>query len=380
MEKKIAKWLNEGLIDHLTAQKMLDEIKDDKAKARSVKINITIYTIAVILIGLGVITFIAANDWILKLLNSSNLLKIFLMSVITIASFWGGYKLRYEKQNFPKLGDALIVLSSLLIGGTYGLIGQIYHINANSSAIMFLWLISVLPIAYLFKSYAVNIISIVLMILGFIFFYVELALDTDLIWTIFVPISLGILLYSLGNIPIILNKYNKFSLSYKVVGAISLFITLLILTCSVEYSYHITSVYYILPIVMLIIFNMLNYMLQKSSNTLLKIETIAMIILSLALLLLLILSNINTTIVILFANIFIIAMLCFGFNYGYKFEQEKIIGTTNWMLILYLLVNYCRWGWSFMDKTLFFLFGGTCLLMLGLYLEKRKKEIVRKDV
>lgn len=379
MEKKITKWLNDGLIDNLIAQKMLDEIKEDKIKARNIKINVTIYTIAVILIGLGVITFISANDWILQLLNSSDLLKIVLMAGITLLSFIGGYKLAYEKQIFPKLGNALIVLSSLLIGGTYGLIGQIYHINANSSSLMFLWLISILPVAYMFKSAVINIISIVIMILGFIFFYAELALDTALIWTIFVPITLGIILYSLGNIPIVLNKYNNFSLSYKIVGAIPIFITFLILTCSVEHSYHITSGFYIIPIISLIVFNALNYFMQKNSNTLLKTETISSIVILFALLLLLILHAVNTGIVIFFANIFIIAMLFFGFNYGYKFEQERIIGITNWMLIIYLLVNYCRWGWNFMDKTLFFILGGTCLLLLGLYLEKRKKEVGRKD-
>jgi len=380
MQRKIAKWLEDGLIDNQTAQKMLDEINEDKIKSRNIKINITIYTIAVILIGLGVITFIAANDWILLLLNSSDLLKILLMSGITLASFWGGYKLAYEKQNFPKLGNALIILSTLLIGGTYGLIGQIYHINANSSSLMFLWLISILPVAYMFKNSAINIISIVLMILGFIFFYAELALDTNLIWTIFIPITLGIILYSLGNIPIVLNKYNNFSLSYKIVGIFPIFITFLILTCSVEHSYHITSGYYIVPIVSLIVFNIFNFVLQKNANTLLKIETIFIIVILSALLLLLILPYVNTGIVVLLANVFIIAMLFWGFNYGYKFENERLIGISNWMLILYLLVNYSRWGWSFMDKTLFFIFGGICMLVLGLYLEKRKKNVFRKDV
>ena len=164
MEKKIEKWLSEGLIDNHTASKMLEDIKEDRAKIRKTRINITVYTIAVILIGLGVITFISANEWLLQLLNSNDFLKIILMASVTIASFAGGYHLAYNKGNFPKLGNALIVLSTLLIGGTYALIGQIYNINANGSSILFLWLISILPVAYIFKNYAVNIISIILMI------------------------------------------------------------------------------------------------------------------------------------------------------------------------------------------------------------------------
>ncbi len=379
MEKKIEKWLNNGLIDKQTALKMLAEVKEDKAKAVRTKVNITIYTVAVILLGLGVITFISANDWLLKLLNSSDFLKIFLMSLVTLGSFWGGYNIAYEKKNFPKLGNALIFLSTLLIGGTYALIGQIYHINANSSSLMFLWLLSILPVAYLFKSRAINILSIILMILGVISFYAELSLDTALIWTIFIPVLCGLILYSAGNIPVVLNKFNDFSLSYKVVGALPIFITLLVLTCSVEHSYHITSGYYILPIVLLMLFNFINYVLQKNSNMLLKIETLSIITMLCMLLLLLILPSVSTPLVVIMANIFIIAMITFGFNYGYKFENGKIIGVTNWMLTVFLTVNYCRWGWSFMDKSLFFILGGGALLALGLFLEKRRKEVVGKE-
>jgi len=380
MEKKIEKWLAEGLIDKTTALKMLAEIKEDKIKARKTKINVTIYTVAVILIGLGVITFISANDWILKLLNSSNLLKIFLMTMLTTGTLWGGYKLAYDNKNFPKLGNALIILSTILIGGTYALIGQVYNVNANSSFLMFLWLISILPVAYLFKSYTVNIISMVLLVLGVIFFYFELSLDKALIWTIFIPILCGIIFYSAGNIPFVLNKYNNFSLSYKIVGALSIFITLLILTCSVEKSYHMTSMYYIVPIILLMLFNVINYILQKNRNMLLKLETGFLFAILCILLLMLILPYVSPLSVMLLTNILIVIMVCLGFNYGYKFENSRIIGAVNWMLTIYLTLNYCRWGWSFMDKSLFFILGGACLLALGLFLEKRRKEVIRKDV
>ena len=379
MEKKIEKWLSEGLIDKQIALKMLADIKEDKQKSARIKINIAIYMVAVVLLGLGVITFISANDWILKLLESSDIVKIFLMTLITIGSFAGGYALVYEKKNFVRLGNSLIVLSSLLIGGTYALIGQIYNLNANSSFLMFLWMFSILPIAYLFRSYAINIISIILMILGFVFFYVELAIDTSLVWTIFMPIFLGITLYSIGNIPAIQKRFNAFSLSYKIVGVLPIFITLLILTCSVEHSYQITSPYYIIPIVFLMILNFINYMNDKESSLLLKIETCSIEILLGLLLLLLILSSVPTIVVMLLANLFIISMVIFGFNYGYKFENGAIIAITNWMLTIYLIVNYCRWGWSFMDKSLFFILGGILLLTLGLFLEKRRKEVVGKE-
>ena len=258
MEKKIIFWCKQGIIDENTANLLLADIKQDSAKRRKIQLNILIYTISVILIGLGVITFVSANYWIIELLNRTKILKIILLLGVTLSTFWGGFELAYVRKNFPRLGNALIFLSTLLIGGTYALIGQVYHTNANSSSLMFIWLISILPVAYLFKSKAVNIISIVLLILGIVFYYMELAIDKSLIWTIFIPILCGMILYTVGNIPIVLKKYNDFSLMYKVVGMLPIFITLLILTCVSESSYHITSLYYILPIVVLILLNFLN--------------------------------------------------------------------------------------------------------------------------
>lgn len=375
MEKKIAKWQAEGLIDGETASKLLADVKEDKARNRRNKINITIYTVAVVLLGLGVITFVAANDWIWELLNASDLLKIFLMLVVTCSSLWGGYQLAYEKKNFPKLGNALIFLACMLIGGTYALVGQIYHINANSATLFFLWLVSILPVAYLFRNFAVNVISIVLTFLGITFFYMDLSLDKDLIWSIFIPVLCGLVLYTAGNIPVVLEKFNRFSLAYKISGVVPIFITLLVLTCSVEHSYYITSAFYLLPLVVLIFINLVNFLCHRERTILFKLETAFLTGLAVFLLLMLVLPHVSTLLVMLLAHASLIAVITFGFNYGYKFENLSIISMTNWLLTIYLIVTYCRWGWSFMDKSLFFILGGGVLIALGLFLERKKRKV-----
>lgn len=379
MEKKIKQWLEAGIIDEPTAAILLANIKEDKERSRRTKINVTIYTIAIVFLGTGAISFIAANDWILELLNSSDILKILLMLTVTMLSLWGGHKLAYENNKFPKLGNALMLLSCFLIGGTYALLGQIYHINANNSGIMFIWLLSILPIAYFFKNFGANVISIVLYLFTIPMFYADLAIDENETWTIFIPILTGLILYTIGNLPPVLNKFPKFSLSYKIIGSLPIYITLLILTCSVESSYQLTSPYYILPLVLLIGLNFANYMLQKPATKLLSIETTSIITILLTLLLIIVLPEISVCATMIFVNLTLIAMIIFGFNYGYKFENGNIIAVSNWMLTIYLLVNYCRWGWSYMDKSLFFILGGIVLLSLGLFLEKKRKSIIVKE-
>ena len=82
MYKNVQKWLEKGIIDEHTADLINQDIKEEKEKNRRLRVNITLYTVAAILLGIGVISFIAANDWILKLFKDVKLLKIFLMILL----------------------------------------------------------------------------------------------------------------------------------------------------------------------------------------------------------------------------------------------------------------------------------------------------------
>lgn len=378
LEKKIEKWLSKGLIDEETADKLIAEIKFDKENSKRIKINIVLYTIAAILIGTGVISFIAANDWVLEFFKRFEIMKIVSLFTCSALSLYFGYFLAFEKQSLKGLGNFLIFLSSILIGANYALIGQTYNVNANNSSLMFLWMLSILPVAYCFKNYAVNILSILLFILGVIFFYAELSLDKSLIWTIFIPVLIGLLLYTFGNINFVRNKYVNFALSYKITGLVPIFITLIILTCSVEHSYQLTSPYYFVPVCTALVINLINGMANNKNNLLLKIETVFLTVVSISLLLILSIPQVSIAAVMIFAHISLITIIAAGFNYGYKFENSVLIGLTNKFLIFYLTVMYCRWGWNFFDKTLFFIFGGAILLTAGIMLEKKRKNFIKR--
>ena len=379
MDKLIKKWVENGVISEETSKILLEDINNEKIRKRRIKINILIYTIAIIFIGIGVISFIAANDWLIQIFNKIPVLQIISLAVFSILSLFFGYKIAYEYQKFTKLGHSLIFLSTILIGGTYALIGQNYHINANSGPLFFIWLISVLPLAYIFKNFAINLLSILLFVLFVIFYYMDLALDEGLIWTIFIPVLIGTVLYSIGNINILIEKFNKFSLSYKLVGLVPIFITLLVLTCSVEKSYYITSFFYIAPLVLVILFNLINYAIKKNQDVLFKIETCFIITFVLCLTLIIILPEVSKPFVMVLAHLAIITMITAGYNYGYKFENNHIIGITNWFLIIYIATTYSRWGWNYIEKATFFILGGLGLLIFGMFLENKRKKIIKKD-
>lgn len=377
MEKKLYHWLEKQLINQDTYDILLKEIKEEAEHRRKVGLNITLYIIGIILTGIGIASFIAANDWLLEFLNKNEIIKILLASCISILSLYFGYKLAYIKQNYIKFGKALICLSSLLIGSTYMLIGQIYNINAHNSSLMFLWAISIFPLAYIFREKFINCLATGVFIAAFLLHYAELALDNRLVWTIFMPIILGSFLYFLGNINPINKQYKEFAVFYKLLGLKSIFITLLILTCSVQESYQIHSWQYYLPLIILTVGFFINILTSYKKNTLHFTENIYFFILLSVLLTTISIDKINTIFVMFLAHSFLITMFGFAIHYGYKFENIKLISMTHGFIGIYLFVMFCRYGWNFFDKTIFFLLSGIILITMGILYEKKIKKIIK---
>jgi|GEM_PF-1057590 len=379
MEKRIEQWLEKGLISASQAEALANDCKQEAEKLRKKRSQIALYTIGAILVGLGVITFIAANDWILKIfLMLGDIFKIILLLALTCGIFYGGYILTYERKNFPKLGKAFIVLSSIMIGATYALIGQIYHFNANNSALMFVWLVSVYPMAFIFRDRAINVLSIILFIIGVVFWYMEnCGSETDIFF--FVPFLIGLFLYCLGNVPILKKNYNEFSLSYKICGLVPIFIMFLILSYMKELSFNGPAllISLVVFIILLAVFNLINYSLESDrEDKLFKLET-GFIYALLLLLILFIVYPFNEIALKLTANIFCISMIASAFSFGYKFENVRLINLGTAFLVTYLVVRYFEYGWAYLNKSIFFILGGVCLIALGYHLEKKKRDMLK---
>lgn len=372
--KNIERWLKNGLIDENLAQILCADLKKEAERKQKLTMQVVLYTIGVILLGTGVITFVAGNDWLLKLLKSVPVLQILILFICAAASLLGGWKLGYETKKFPRLGNALIFLSTLLIGACYIQIGQTYNWSTNTAEILLLWFLSIFPLAFLFKSKSINWLSIILFVTAFPYFYNEWRYDTAEVWTIFMPFSLFGILYTFANIPAIKEKFNEFSMSYKLVAILPLFFTLLILIFSVESSYNMVNSHYIIVPIAITVFSFINYYFEKNHDYLIKLETAFVVLTMFLLETMLLLPAVNEIAIIITAHLFIIFIIAMGLYRGYKYENVSLINLSNFFLLIYILSVYCRYGWSFMDKTLFFLIGGIGLVSLGIFLEKDKNK------
>jgi len=373
LEKHVKKWLKLGYIGEEQSKIILDDIKEEKNKNARLAMNITLYTIGAILTGIGVISFIAANDWILRLFYS-RFVKISASLIVTFACFFLGYYFSYIKTSLKRLGSVLIFLSTLLIGGVWALIGQIYNVHTDNNFVIFLlWLISILPVAFLFGKKSVNNLAIVLFIASY--FSIPNIYD----FAYLTPIVFGLVLYNFANIPVIQKNFIEFTPAYKSIATLVLYFATLVIFCAniLIDNYETITTPAIIALAVFLIFALINFVFNKKSDAM-RAET--MILSGIAILYMILGINIlNMEIAAIIntagLNIILVSIIFAMYHFGYKAQDTGLITGANYFTLIYISVLYFKISYHLLDKALFFFLGGVILLSLGIYLEKQKRVI-----
>jgi uncharacterized membrane protein len=166
LEQEIELWLKEGIILPAQKERILARyrlLKRADEKAGPGKLITTISILGSILVGVGVILFIASNWSAIPKWG-----RLFIVFSSMLSSYGVGFYFRYEAKNYPKVGASLILLGSLIFGAGMFLIAQIYHITVHYPNGPLLWGLFVVPLAYLlrFKSLISLAILVLLIWLG----------------------------------------------------------------------------------------------------------------------------------------------------------------------------------------------------------------------
>lgn len=103
--KDIERWLKKGLIDEKLAEILNTDLKEEAEKKQKFTTQIVLYTIGVILLGTGVITFVAGNDWILELLQSIPVLQIIIHLSVQLLRFLEGGNWDLKQKNSHVLAE-----------------------------------------------------------------------------------------------------------------------------------------------------------------------------------------------------------------------------------------------------------------------------------
>jgi uncharacterized membrane protein len=157
LKAEVRHWVEEGLINDQQVDQLVDRYRlnqlDAAAKNRFVGILVGL---GCLLIGLGVITFVAAN-W--EDLGRS--VKLGLLTTLFLGSNLGGFYL--WQRGFDRYGQGLLLVGNLVLGASIALFTQMFHLASDSYLLFLWWGLAVLAMAYATRMKWLAMLAIALM-------------------------------------------------------------------------------------------------------------------------------------------------------------------------------------------------------------------------
>ena len=165
LKKEIEKWRSQGLINQELAEELADRYQlSNLARVSQNNFLAIITTIGFILLGLAVITFVAANWQVWsKSIKVFILLSFFLGVNLTGFYFWRGQTENWKS----RLGQGLLLLGALSFGADIGLMSQIFHQTDAIYKLFLVWGLGVLAMAYGLRLTSLGIIAVTLTAIGY---------------------------------------------------------------------------------------------------------------------------------------------------------------------------------------------------------------------
>lgn len=163
-------WQAEGLINESLYQQLSDRYQlDNLEKAASDRFVTILISLGGILLGLGVITFVAANwqEW-------SREVKIILLLSLFIAVNTAGFYLWRQPPTPPnesskkrKLGQGLLIFGALILGANIAFMAQMFHIGGSPYGLYLVWGFGVIAMAYGLRLTSLGVLGIILIGIGY---------------------------------------------------------------------------------------------------------------------------------------------------------------------------------------------------------------------
>jgi uncharacterized membrane protein len=162
-------WEQEGLIDRAVLTQLADRYQFDSLEDEASNRFVTILTgLGCILIGLGILSFVAANwQYLSKTWRVVLLLSAFVGVNITGYYLWRQTAISRLGANQRRFGESFLLLGSLLLGGNVALFAQLFNIGGEVGVLLMGWSIGVLIMAFSLRMASLGVFSLVVMGLGY---------------------------------------------------------------------------------------------------------------------------------------------------------------------------------------------------------------------
>lgn len=379
LESEVQVWLKEKLITADQAKSLTLRYEGVASVERRPFAGVLAF-LGALLLGMGVIVFFASN-W----QNIPGWVKLLSIFTSVVLAYGVGYRFRYEGTTFQGTGNALLFLGALLYGAGLFLIAQGYHVNAHEPFLLLLWVVGVLPIAYLLRFRAMVTLSLLLLFIALSWesFYWN-AESSSFHGFLAVVLVFGCLLYALGNLQSLREALRLFKQPFGVMGLWLVMGTLFVETFGDAHSGMATVLNY--PSGAILRFWELAGMgLVVSLSCLVTRFSALHTRAEDSTLLLLILMGCGLFYYqggvgawAVFANLLLLAVIIGVVAVGYIHRETAWINTGFFYFGLLVVARYCDWFWALLDRSLFFIGAGILLIGGGMYLERTRRKTLNR--
>jgi uncharacterized membrane protein len=130
VKQDIARWLEAGLIDGMTADALARDVVANER--RSLSFGSILAMMAALLLGAAILIFVAANWEAIP-----RLARVAALFAVILGGYVGGALVK--ARGYGAIGEALWIVAAAAFGGSIALIGQMYHFSGDESAAMLTW-------------------------------------------------------------------------------------------------------------------------------------------------------------------------------------------------------------------------------------------------
>ncbi|MBN2533309.1 MAG: DUF2157 domain-containing protein [Spirochaetales bacterium] len=387
--------------------------------------------IGALILGAGILLLIASN-W----RHIPGWVKLVFMFCFIAGANITGYELGYHRKTSPRLGEALLLLGSILFGAGIWLTAQVFHINAHYTDGVLIWFTGIIPFAWFLRSTPILVFSSIVLTgwalwenIGFQnpvlpYFFIMIALIFPLtyikksrlslfisitgllLWTGFglfgeyfrsepddfiircfwVYFPLGIFTYCLGIIHSFHEKTKVFESIFKFSGIIMLFILLYIFSFKgmgewiQDYfqgiAIHLPFWIFFGAAIILIIASLLFLIFFKKITSLDSVITAGELGVFLC---------INFFPFLILNDFFVISanIFLFGLSIGLVFigyqDKKKLLVNTGFIFFgISFMTRYIDLGWMYSDRAFFFIIAGILIIGGGIALERFRRGFIKR--
>ncbi len=396
VEEEGTEWIKKGIITSDQHHQILNLYSD---KERTIGI---IPLLGSVLIGLGILSFIAAN-W----QEIPHIARLILILFFMIGFYFSGEY--FLKKSQEKLGISMISLGLFSFGAGIILIAQMFQLQAYDVTSWIIWGVAAILLTFLYQSPYLYIISAVILSITqaysigefntfsyFTFLLVIIGLgfylwtqknrliswifslafviqsimmisvnDWSILW-FFVP------LFILYTVVDIVNHRNFYPFQVVALLTSYVFIIFLVITSNFYNSIYNTNEYLAgsLPffITIVILFAISIYFKWKTKRLITTVDWILLPIL-------LYLPYQVDYIYLIILFIYSLYLMWRGYAEEWRFKVD--LGT--FLFLVNTMIAYGKLTWGFMDRSLFFIVGGFILLGLGWFLNLQRNQFLQSD-